>query len=106
MERLGVPRGLYLTMLKEYVKSFDGFSSGLRDILRAGDFDQARIKAHSMKGAAGNIGADELAAVAGRLELVLTEENPAQAEKELVLMEKALQRVLHDADIILDKARV
>ena len=106
MNRLGVPKNLYLTMLAEYVKVFEGFGQDVRQALESGDYDQARLKAHSLKGAAGNIGAEELHALSSSLELALAEENARLAEKERLLTGKALQRFFDAADIILQKAQV
>jgi signal transduction histidine kinase/DNA-binding response OmpR family regulator len=98
MKRLGTPRDLYLKMLAEYVKAFGSFDEEIREILARGDYDAARIKAHSLKGAAGNIGAEELFALSASLEQACTEENAARIEKELDLTKKALHLFFIEAD--------
>lgn len=93
-------------MLGEYVKSFDQFGQEIRDAREKEDFSLARLKAHSLKGAAGNICAEELFALAASLEQACLEESALRVEKELELTEKALDRVISEANMIIGEGRV
>ncbi|MFA6012201.1 MAG: response regulator [Desulfobacteraceae bacterium] len=106
MKRLGAPKDLYVKMLGEYVKSFDQFGQEIRDAHEKEDFALARLKAHSLKGAAGNICAEELFALAASLEQACIEESDLQVKKELELTEKALGRVIREANMIIGEGRV
>ena len=102
MKRLGAPRDLYVKMLREYVKSFDRFGKEIKDAHGNDDYTLARMKAHSLKGAAGNIGAEELFALAASLEQACMEKNAGRIEKEMELTEKALIRVISEANMVIE----
>jgi len=106
MKRLGAPKDLYVKMLGEYVKSFDQFGQEIRDAHEKEDFALARLKAHSLKGAAGNICAEELFALAASLEQACIEESGLRVKKELELTEKALDRVIREANMIIGEGQV
>jgi signal transduction histidine kinase/DNA-binding response OmpR family regulator len=106
MKRLGAPKDLYVKMLGEYVKSFCSFGDEIRELRKKEDFNTARIKAHSLKGAAGNICAEELFALSASLEQACTEENAARIDKELLLTEKALSQVITEANLIIGECGV
>jgi CheY-like chemotaxis protein len=70
-----------------------GVPRALRDALAAEDFDAARRLAHTIKGSAGTIGADELSAAADVLEQAYKKLTPA-AEAHIAEFETALAVVL------------
>jgi two-component system sensor histidine kinase/response regulator len=59
-----------------FCQQFQDSASSLQQALEAGDFEAARRLAHTAKGAAGTIGADELSAVSARLEELFKLVNP------------------------------
>jgi two-component system sensor histidine kinase/response regulator len=59
-----------------FCQQFQDSALSLRQALEAGDFEAARRLAHTAKGAAGTIGADELSAVSARLEELFNQGNP------------------------------
>jgi len=65
----------------------------ITDAIRAGDFDAAMRHAHTLRGVAGNIGASELQAAAGQLELALKHGDHG-AEDKLTLVSSLLSRVV------------
>ncbi len=80
LSRMLGKQGLYMTLLRTYLANQPGLLNGLRQALNDGDFQQARLLAHSCKGASANVGADAVAALAGALELNLAgKADPMQA---------------------------
>ena len=58
----------FLALFKRFVESQPAQLQSLSDSLASGDHELARHVAHSIKGAAANLGAEQLAASAGRIE--------------------------------------
>jgi two-component system sensor histidine kinase/response regulator len=59
-----------------FCQQFQDSASSLQQALAAGDFEAARRLAHTAKGAAGTVGADELSAVSAKLEELFKLVNP------------------------------
>jgi HPt (histidine-containing phosphotransfer) domain-containing protein len=59
-----------------FCQQFQDSASSLQLALETGDLEAARRLAHTVKGAAGTIGADELSAVSARLEELFNQGNP------------------------------
>jgi len=74
---------LYLRLLQIFVDSAASTPDKIRQALEKGDRGTAEREAHTMRGAAGNIGATALAAVSTELELAIekSEENEALIQK-------------------------
>ena len=51
---------LYSKLLEKFRESYDGFPDKLKESLAKEDYEQAESDVHSLKGVAGNLGADEL----------------------------------------------
>ena len=85
IQRLGIPQDLYITMLEKYCRSFEDFNKELSLNIEEKEFDTARLKAHSLKGAAGNISAVDLYPIAKSLEDACLDE---EKEKIFELLEK------------------
>ncbi|MES3023093.1 MAG: Hpt domain-containing protein [Pseudomonadota bacterium] len=68
LERVMGNRALYARMLKRFRTEYDGFSMALGVVLGAGETERAQRQAHTLKGAAGMIGACRLHQQAGALE--------------------------------------
>ena len=93
LKRLGVTWPVYREILEQYCNVYEHFPNEFREIVEQGDFENARLKAHSLKGAAGNISADALSAAASDLENACVQENQAQILKMLHQTETALSEV-------------
>jgi CheY-like chemotaxis protein len=61
----------YLRLLRKFVDTQRGFSEELRQRHAGGDYPTAERLAHTLKGMAGNLGANALSAAAGELEIQL-----------------------------------
>ncbi len=68
LKRLGITWEKYKTILLAYEETFQKFSDSFWDHIGAGDFDTAKRMAHTVKGAALNLAAEDLAARAKELE--------------------------------------
>ena len=73
--RLALNRpGLYLSMLGKFVEGSRGFVSGLQETLAQGDHKSAKRAAHTLKGSAAQIGAENLRSCAEQLEQAISQE--------------------------------
>jgi two-component system, sensor histidine kinase and response regulator len=61
----------YVSMLRKFVLAQQASATGIRAALEAGDVALAERMAHTLKGVAGNLGADAVQACAGNLESAL-----------------------------------
>ena len=68
VNRLGGDRNLYLVMLSFFIRDCATAGTGIKEALLARDTELAARKAHTIKGIAGTIGAEELAKLAKSLE--------------------------------------
>ncbi len=93
LNRLGVSRDKYYDIIRQYLEMYDNFPNEFRDLVKKKDFQTAKLKAHSLKGAAGNIAATELSSVATALEDACVEENEKIMPLILNKAEKAFDRV-------------
>ncbi|MBU1170351.1 MAG: response regulator [Proteobacteria bacterium] len=101
MKRLGTTRSLYNQILDEYCQSFNGFEQDVTQAKEQGDFYTARLKAHSLKGAAANIGAEELVTLAASLEQACLDEDTLRIDKELAVTMQSFKRLSEHADKII-----
>lgn len=92
--RLDGDRDLYLEMLGEYCAANRRFAATFRGLVSRGELKAARRAAHSLKGAAGNMGADDLQRAALALEQACSAEAIDQITERLPAVETALARVL------------
>jgi CheY-like chemotaxis protein/HPt (histidine-containing phosphotransfer) domain-containing protein len=93
LKRLGVTWDKYFNILEEYYSVYQNFSEEFKNLVDKKDYETARLKAHSLKGAAGNISAAELGAAAGDLENACVEENKDEIIKVLRKAEDAFFQV-------------
>ncbi|MGE4498172.1 MAG: response regulator [Deferribacterales bacterium] len=73
---------LYLRMLEKFAAVNRDTGRKLLEEIRRGDLKSAEMTAHSVKGTAGNIGADRLYAAAGRLERLIADGGDFSAASE------------------------
>ena len=95
IERMGGSWDLYLEIFESYCQAHRNFVPDFSVMLEAGDFGAARIKAHALKGAAGNLSAVDLQSSAARLEKACT-------RKDVEGIHLCLQRVERDLIALLD----
>ena len=68
LERVGGNKAAYKRILNKFLKNNENFSGEINRVLADGDFDAAERMAHSLKGAAGNLAANDVYRTAADLE--------------------------------------
>ena len=94
LARIGGAENLYLDILEDFCKDKKEFGPELRAIIAKGDYHNARIQAHALKGAAGNISAMELEKAAKALENACQSEIEEDMLQRLPLVEDTLDQVV------------
>jgi two-component system sensor histidine kinase/response regulator len=103
LKRTGGNRQRYVSLLRRFADSQVGAVGEIRAALNAQDSATAQRIAHSLKGAAGNLGANALATAAGSAEVAIktqSEVGPALVEMERTLFAAvgAIQKTLPSAE--------
>jgi CheY-like chemotaxis protein len=93
---------LYLKLLRKVAKSQAGFISEFSEAEKQGDWELATRLAHTLKGVAGNIGAELLQDACAELEKQAIEHQTGDTE--LKAVEAALQQVLKSVSSLADDA--
>ena len=94
LERLGGSWEVYENILKDFCLDQKGFAREFNILIEAKDFEGARILAHSLKGAAGNVSAVDLHRAAKLLEDAWSRENETRIDQLLLEVEDALAQVV------------
>ncbi len=93
VQRLGGNAALYIKLLKELARDSQGIPAAIRASLAAGQPPEARRHAHSLKGAAANLSAEDLQMAAAAAEKAVKEERFGDVEPLLRDLERALAQV-------------
>jgi len=91
---------IYCRLLDEFCREHGGRATAIRNALTVGDLEQAHNLAHSLKGVAGALAAEGLAAAARDLDTALSERHPDLAWRELPRLEAELALVLHSVALM------
>jgi|GEM_PF-1019095 len=75
LDRLGGSWDVLNAVLNRFRENYHHFTTHFRSMVEAKDYDKARIEAHSLKGVAANISANDLKLAAAALEDACTEQN-------------------------------
>ncbi len=75
LERLGLSFEKYIAIVRKYRDMYATFCTNFMDTIKRGDFENAKVQAHSLKGAANNIAAKTLGRAAGYLENAVVDKN-------------------------------
>jgi len=94
LARIGGAANLYLDILEDFCEDKKEFGPTLRAIIAKEDYHTARIQAHALKGAAGNISALELEKAAKALENACQSEIEENMLQRLPLVEDELDQVM------------
>jgi len=73
--RVNNKESLYRKILKKFYTDYENVTAEIRGALQAEDAEMARRLAHTVKGVAGNIGANDLQTIAGELEAAIKEKD-------------------------------
>ena len=94
VKRLGIRPEIYYSILDQFREDFRKTGDAIRRYADAGNYEEAERAAHSVKGAAGNIGAAELQESAALLEKWYRQGNKGLPEPQYGIFSSALERVL------------
>jgi HPt (histidine-containing phosphotransfer) domain-containing protein len=94
LARVSGNKELYQNLLVKFSRDYADVPEQVQTALSDNEKAIAQRLAHTVKGVAGNIGAEDLQAVAGELELMIKEDKFEEAQKELNAFEQALSVVL------------
>jgi CheY-like chemotaxis protein len=94
LARLGGNKELYKRLLLMFHAGHEHTAQAIRAALKSNDLELARRLAHTLKGLAGTMGADELRAAAKDLETAIGEGNEALFEPRLQQVEQKLAVVM------------
>ena len=105
LARVGGSQDLYLEILNEYCDYYQDVIAEFTSLLDQADAEGARKKAHSLKGAAGNISAVDLKLAAESLETACLEGDLAIARVRLEDVEQAVRQLFVNAVRLKKSAR-
>jgi len=94
LSRVANNKPLYLNLLNRFLTHHANAATELQEALAAQDFHKARRMAHSIKGVAGNLGANEVSKAAAALEAAIKTSNGKQTREAEVGFSKALAHVM------------
>ena len=98
VDRIGGSVELYIDIVKEYCTANRHFVDEFVSLLDKEDLSAAKLKAHALKGAAGNISADKLYLAAEALEKACTEGDVKKIRHMMTGVAEKLQEVMDTAD--------
>ncbi len=94
LERLGGSWSRYVTILNEFCNTYENFPDEIRSFLDNNNLEAVRMQSHSLKGAAGNVSAEELQLTAKALEDSCKNSDSESAYKILSALKDALLQVM------------
>ena len=98
LRRVCQNRGLLLKLLEELVRTWRDGEARIRSQLARSEREEARRTAHTLRGAAANLGAQALAEAASRVERALAGTDPDATERAIVDLKAALEHVCSALD--------
>ena len=100
LRRLGGNEKLFVGLLRDFIKNQTGTVEAVRKKLEEHDFETAKRLAHTLKGAAGNIGAFKVFEMAGELDKALAEKAAGDDELGPILRstEEGLAQLVSDLE--------
>ncbi len=106
LKRVCGNRKLMLSLLKQFRDKQQNSAHEIRQAWAAGNHKQAARQAHTLKGVAGNIGADELFAAATELDNHLRRDSQGDTETMIKRLEESLQQTLDRLEKLDDEPEI
>jgi signal transduction histidine kinase/CheY-like chemotaxis protein/sugar lactone lactonase YvrE len=94
MARLGGNGQLVMILLNKFAREFEATPQQLLEAIDSGDFEEASVLVHKIRGAAGNLSMADLHRAAGGLENLLLPPRLAQLDEALAAFGAALETVI------------
>ncbi len=105
LKRLVGNRGLYKSMLQEVAMTYGEEADVVQQAIEAGDYDLAHNRLHTFKGAAGNIGAEQIYEAIVQLEDALLRKDEGQTITSMLFFSDELSRLMKGLEIICEDER-
>ncbi|MBF0119482.1 MAG: response regulator [Desulfobacterales bacterium] len=97
LTRVGIELDFYMELLQVFCKSYSNCANEIRIAIEHNDYELAERIAHTMKGVAGNIGADELMKASGDLVIALRDQKNEELKPLIDTFDQYLHIVLASA---------
>ncbi len=94
LERVGGDAAFYRSLLFRFAQERQGLAQEIRYFLQTGETDQARRLAHTIKGQAATLGANQLSIFAAELEKALRSDDLTAVEQHFIALAGELSRLL------------
>jgi CheY-like chemotaxis protein/HPt (histidine-containing phosphotransfer) domain-containing protein len=92
--RMGGNRQLFRNLLVRFRTDYAGAGLELTNLINAGRLEDARRLAHSIKGVAGNLGAEDLSDAAGHLEVAIVQDGADTSPRAIDTFTRELERMV------------
>jgi len=93
VRRFGNNSELYIKMLAKFIRTNTAVCKEIKTLVDQGDFEQAHLKAHTLKGESGNLGADSIWHLAKETEQSIKDKNVSEFVENLRLLEVQLKQL-------------
>jgi len=93
VRRFGGNSELYIKMLGKFIKTNARICEEIKILVDSGDFEQAHLKTHTLKGESGNLGADNVWQLAQKTEYLIKNKNVPEFAENLRLLEVQLKQL-------------
>ncbi|MBY0429610.1 MAG: response regulator, partial [Rhodospirillales bacterium] len=100
LRRVGGDEVLLVSLLNKVANTYDGAVAQVRALLVQGDSDGAARLMHTLRGAAGNVGAIHVASLATALEVAIRDEHEAECPKLLEQLEPRLGELVQGVGLL------
>jgi len=93
IRRFGNNKELFLKMLSKFISTNQQICFELRELINKGEFEQAHLKIHTLKGESGNIGAVRVFELSEQIEQSVLNDDVTGFGKELLLLENSVEEI-------------
>ncbi|PLX02060.1 MAG: hypothetical protein C0595_12370 [Marinilabiliales bacterium] len=102
IRRFGDNKKLYLKILHKFMYSKENICIDIKQLVDSGDFKDAYIKCHSLKGETANISADNVFRVSEKLESSILKEDIVEINSDIVVLEESLKDLMDELHLYFD----
>lgn len=102
---LGGSENLYRYLINGFNENYYDVYERIKELCECGNFTDARILVHNVKGISGNIGANKLKDIAKKLEVAIQEDNIKYIEL-LNIFKLELDIVLNDIQLLISRDKI
>lgn len=103
LSRVGGNKSLYLKLLLDFASGYQPYAANIRKAISENKIEEARRLAHTLKGVAGNISANEIFILSEQLEKALIPAKPEDCTALLDALDTALKSVVEALEVVRDE---